>query len=122
MNAMLLCCTARHTLRVWVTAAVLCLLCVSQAWADLPSVEAPSSGGGGGLYNTIKGYLKDGIVLGGLVIAAIAFIVVANAAISCFAHVRAGKATWADFGAIVVVGVILLVAVIWLASEAMDIL
>ncbi|MGP0838155.1 TIGR03745 family integrating conjugative element membrane protein, partial [Serratia sp. CY85251] len=45
--------------------------------AALPTVEPPSSGGGGGLMEMLKGYLQDGIVLVGLVMAAVSFIVVA---------------------------------------------
>ncbi|MBP2847559.1 TIGR03745 family integrating conjugative element membrane protein [Dickeya oryzae] len=93
-----------------------------RAYADLPAVEAPSTGGGGGLFNSMKGYLRDGFTLGGLVVAVVAFIVVANAAISCFHHVRQGKATWTEFGAFIIVGVVLLVAVIWLLTKAADIL
>lgn len=92
------------------------------AMAGLPSVEPPSNGGGGGLMDTIKGYLQDGIVLGGLVVAAIAFIVVANSAITTFHEVREGRAGWMKFGTIVVVGVILLVAVIWLVGKSAEIL
>ncbi|AYC17875.1 hypothetical protein DZA65_00970 [Dickeya dianthicola] len=92
------------------------------AYADLPPVEASSSGGGGGIFNSMKGYIRDGASLGGLVIAVIAFIVVANAAISCFHHVRQGKATWTEFGAFIIVGVVLLVAVIWLLTKSADIL
>ncbi len=92
------------------------------AQAALPTVEPPSSGGGGGLMDTLKGYLQDGIVLVGLVMAAVAFIVVANAAVSTFHEVREGKAVWAKFGAIVVVGIVLVVAVIWLVGKSAEIL
>ncbi|MBQ4797347.1 TIGR03745 family integrating conjugative element membrane protein, partial [Pectobacterium versatile] len=44
------------------------------------------------------------------------------AAISCFHHVRQGKATWTEFGAFIIVGVVLLVAVIWLLTKSADIL
>ncbi|MDF7660232.1 TIGR03745 family integrating conjugative element membrane protein [Erwiniaceae bacterium L1_54_6] len=56
----------------------------------------------------IKGYLQDGIILGGLVVAVVAFINVAVAAISTFTEVRNERATWTKFGAIIVVGIILL--------------
>ncbi|HFD0318191.1 TIGR03745 family integrating conjugative element membrane protein [Serratia marcescens] len=90
--------------------------------AALPSVEPPSSGGGGGLMDTIKGYFQDGIVIIGLVAAAVAFLIVANSAIHTFAEVRDQKATWAKFGAIVLVGVVLLVTVIWLVGKSAEIL
>lgn len=88
----------------------------------LPSVEPPSSGGGGGLMDTIKGYLNDGIVIGGLVVAATAFIVVAIAAVTTFNEVRDQKAGWGKFGTIIVVGVVLIVAVVWLAGKSATII
>lgn len=98
------------------------LFSLMPAYAALPQVEPPSSGGGGGLMDTIKGYLNDGIVIGGLVVAAVAFIVVAIAAVSTFNEVRDEKAGWGKFGAIVVVGVVLIVAVVWLAGKAATII
>ena len=47
---------------------------------------------------------------------------VAIAALHTFTEVRNEKATWTKFGAIVVVGVVLLVAVIWLLGKSADIL
>ncbi len=91
-------------------------------FADLPTVDAPSSGGGPGLMGQIKGYLQDGIILGGLVVAAVAFINVAVAAMSTFTEVRNERATWTKFGAIIVVGIVLLVAIIWLLGKASSII
>ncbi len=90
----------------------------SPALADLPTVEGPKSKTDGTFYGKIAGYINDGLVLGGLVVAAVAFIVVAMSCVSTFAEVRDGKATWGKFGAMVAVGVVLIVAVIWLANEA----
>ncbi|BEM75173.1 TIGR03745 family integrating conjugative element membrane protein [Serratia ureilytica] len=90
--------------------------------AALPTVEPPSSGGGGGLMDTLKGHVQDGIVLIGLVLAAVAFIVVAQSAVSTFHEVREGKSTWGKFGAIIVVGIVLVVAVIWLVGKSAEIL
>ncbi|HFT9547591.1 TPA: TIGR03745 family integrating conjugative element membrane protein [Escherichia coli] len=112
-------------LRLWQTVFSVCLLLrmsMQPALADLPQMEPPSSGGGSGLFGQIKGYSQDGVVLGGLIISAIAFIVVANAAISTFSEIQDGKKTWTQFGAIVVVGVILLVAVIWLLTKSASII
>ncbi|MNH48277.1 hypothetical protein D3C79_1119980 [compost metagenome] len=58
----------------------------------------------------------------GLVLAAVAFIVVANAGIATFHEVREGKAAWGKFGAIIVVGIVLVVAVIWLVGKSAEIL
>ena len=98
------------------------LFSLMPAYAALPQVEPPSSGGGGGLMDTLKGYINDGIVIGGLVAAASAFIVVAIAAVSTFNEVRDEKAGWGKFGAIVVVGVVLIVAVVWLAGKSATII
>ncbi|HDS6908799.1 TPA: TIGR03745 family integrating conjugative element membrane protein [Klebsiella oxytoca] len=104
--------TFTWALLVWPT-----LTCKS-AFADLPTVEAPTSNGGSGLMGQIKGYLQDGIVVFGLVLAAVAFVKVAEAALATFSEVRDGKSTWGKFGAIIVVGVVLLVAIIWLLGKS----
>ncbi|WP_236032008.1 TIGR03745 family integrating conjugative element membrane protein [Dickeya parazeae] len=92
------------------------------ALAGLPPVEASQSGGGSGLLGQIKGYLQDGIVLGGLLVAAIMFINVAIAAGHTFVDVRNERASWTKFGSIVVVGAILLVVVIWLLGKSASII
>ncbi|MEC5505000.1 TIGR03745 family integrating conjugative element membrane protein [Klebsiella oxytoca] len=100
------------------TWALLVWLTCKPAFADLPTVEAPTSNGGSGLMGQIKGYLQDGIVVFGLVLAAVAFVKVAEAALATFSEVRDGKSTWGKFGAIIVVGVVLLVAIIWLLGKS----
>ena len=100
----------------------LLLLGSSMAWADLPTVEGPKSSTDKTFYGQISGYLNDGIVLGGLILSAVAMLAVGNAIIATFAEVRDGKATWAKFGMLCVVGVILIVVVIWLASKAATVL
>ena len=95
---------------------------LTPALADLPRIEPPSSGGGGGFFNQLKGYIQDGIVLFGLVLAAAAFVKVAEAAVTTFSEVRDGKTGWGQFGAIIVVGVVLLVAVIWLLGKSANII
>lgn len=94
------------------------LVVIAPAYADLPKVEGPKSKTDGSFYGDIGGYINDGIVLGGLVIAAVAFIVVAMSCVSTFAEVQRGQATWGKFGSMVAVGVVLVVTVIWLANEA----
>ncbi|MBP2834719.1 TIGR03745 family integrating conjugative element membrane protein [Dickeya zeae] len=103
---------------VWFTMGVLS----NTALAGLPPVEASQSGGGSGLLGQIKGYLQDGIVLGGLLVAAIMFINVAIAAGHTFVDVRNERASWTKFGSIVVVGAILLVVVIWLLGKSASII
>lgn len=110
--------------KAWTRAATLAtvgVLSISNAMADLPTVEAPTSGGGGGLMETIKAYMQDGIVLIGLVIAAVCFLKVSEAGITTFSEVRDGRATWGKFGGIIIVGIVLLVLVIWLLGKSAEI-
>ncbi|HAU3152368.1 TPA: TIGR03745 family integrating conjugative element membrane protein [Salmonella enterica subsp. diarizonae] len=95
---------------------------ISVARAALPTVEGPKSSTDSSFYGQISGYLNDGIVLGGLILAAVAMLAVGNAIIATFAEVRDGKSTWAKFGMLCVVWVILIVVVIWLASKAATIM
>lgn len=92
------------------------------SFAALPTMEAPSKGEGAGLYETLKNYAYDGIVFGGLLVSAIAFLKVATAALETFGEVRSGKKSWGEFGMVCGVGVILLVVIIWLITKAVDIL
>ena len=55
---------ASRTLTRAGTLALLGWLTCKPAFADLPSVEAPESGGGSGLSGQIKGYLQDGGMVG----------------------------------------------------------
>ncbi|EMP6396081.1 TIGR03745 family integrating conjugative element membrane protein [Pluralibacter gergoviae] len=112
----------RHFSARIAVASSLTLAANQPAQAALPNVEPPSSGSGGGLMDTLKGYVQDGIVILGLIAAAVAFLVVANSAITTFHEVREGKANWGKFGAIIVVGIVLLVAVIWLVGKSAEIL
>lgn len=114
--------TQAHRRSLSALMSVVALFSTGAAQAGLPTVEPPSSGGGGGLMDTLKGYINDGIVIGGLVVAAVAFIVVAIAAVTTFHEVREQKAGWGKFGAIIVVGVVLIVAVVWLAGKSATII
>ncbi|MDU5930434.1 MAG: TIGR03745 family integrating conjugative element membrane protein [Klebsiella pneumoniae] len=99
------------------------LLSAKPALADLPTVEGPSSSGTGtGLMGTLSGHLQDGLVLGGLVVCGFAFFKVAEASLVTFGEVRNDRATWTKFGSIVVVGVVMLVAVIWLLGKSAEII
>nr|WP_156294431.1 TIGR03745 family integrating conjugative element membrane protein [Serratia oryzae] len=119
MNLQSLFASARRlTHRVRQGATVLALTAVTSAQAALPTVEGPKTSTDSSFYGQISGYLNDGIVLGGLILAAVALLVVANSIIATFAEVQQGRSTWAKFGMLVVVGIVLVVAVIWLATKA----
>lgn len=94
------------------------------ALADLPKLEDPTRGKGSGYMETIKNYIYDGIILFGLLLAAGALYVVASRAVSTYNDVTSpnSKKTWGEFVLQVLVGIVLIVIVIWLASKAADIL
>ncbi len=116
-----------HTmlLRLWQTVFSVCLLLwmsMQPAPADLPQMEPPSSGGGSGLFGQIKrlfpgwcgagrsDYLRHWVYC----------------RCECRNFHVCGNPGWkktrTQFGAIVVVGVILLVAVIWLLTKSASII
>ncbi|MCA1179527.1 MULTISPECIES: TIGR03745 family integrating conjugative element membrane protein [unclassified Pantoea] len=105
------------------TAGMLSAVAAKPALADLPTVEGPtSSGTGTGLMGTLSGHVQDGLVLGGLVLCGFAFFKVAEAGLVTFGEVRNDRASWTKFGSIVVVGVVMLVAVIWLLGKSAEVI
>ena len=86
----------------------------------LPNLEEPSTGGGG-LRDTMQGYLYDFGILIGLLLATAVFLVVGSASIASFKEARE-RETWGKFALTVVVGVVLVIAIIWLTTEAAPIL
>jgi integrating conjugative element membrane protein (TIGR03745 family) len=98
------------------------LFITGNALADLPPIEQPTTGGGGGTYNMMMGYVKMGGLALGLLASVGAFLVVVHAVITSFHDVRKGKGTWTELLLYTVVGIIIILFVIYLASKASDIL
>ncbi|HDR1435564.1 TPA: TIGR03745 family integrating conjugative element membrane protein [Pasteurella multocida] len=100
------------------------LIGTNPALAALPKLEDPTRGKGNGFMDTIKNYIYDGIILFGLLLAAGALYVVASSAIGTYKDVTSGSAkkTWGEFILQVIVGIVLIVIVIWLATKASEIL
>ncbi|WP_286901106.1 MULTISPECIES: TIGR03745 family integrating conjugative element membrane protein [Pseudomonas] len=100
----------------------LVLLSSTLAWADLPTMEAPSRGEGSGLIDTIKNYAYDGGILLGLLIATLAFLGVAWHSLTVYADVQNQRKTWKDLGVVVGVGALLVVVILWFLTKAATIL
>ncbi|CRM57003.1 TIGR03745 family integrating conjugative element membrane protein [Pseudomonas sp. 25 R 14] len=101
---------------------LLWVLAPTLVFADLPTMEAPSRGEGSGLIDTIKNYAYDGGILLGLLIALLAFLGVAWHSLTVYADVQNQRKTWKDLGAVVGIGAILVVIIIWFLTKAADIL
>lgn len=106
------------------TALALLNVSVMQAYADLPDLAEPSQGAadGGDFIGWLRGYMYDILVFGGLLVAAIALFVVAKNVMSAYGEVQDGKGSWGNFAVNIVVGVVLLVFIVFLMTEAADVL
>ncbi|WP_226507235.1 TIGR03745 family integrating conjugative element membrane protein [Pseudomonas sp. MWU16-30317] len=92
------------------------------ALAELPAMEAPSRGEGGGLIETIKNYAYDGGIMIGLLIAVLAFLGVAWHSLTVYADVQNQRKTWKDLGSVVGIGALLVVIILWFLDKAATIL
>ena len=112
----------RRAARLWTAAAA--LLGTASARAGLPDVADPSTGAvdDGDFIGMLQAYGLDMVVLGGLGLSAIALLVVAKNVITKYSMVADGRATWGEVGMHGAVGVVLLVIVIFLATQSATVL
>ena len=93
------------------------------AAAALPQAVAPASGVAAGDYiGIMQQYWKAGIAFLVLLVGAFSFLTVGGGAIAKFNEYRIGRAEVGDLMFFAVVGVIIIVAVIYLLTEASTIL
>lgn len=91
----------------------------TQVHAALPTTADPTNAPADGNYiELIKGYAFDIGIVVGLIIGTVAFIVVASNMIGTYKEIGAGKKTWGDMGMHGAMGVLLLVFVVYLLTEA----
>lgn len=99
------------------------LFATSAAQAGLPTTADPSRGAtDGNFIELLQNYAFDIIVLGGLAISAVAFFIVVKNVMSKYSDVSEGKATMGEVGLQAGVGVLLLVFIIFLITQASGIL
>ena len=106
-------------------AVALTTLAVSAApaMAQLPTTAPPSRGSTSGNYiQLMQDYAYDIFIFLGLSIATLAFFVVSKNTIGAYGEVQDGKGTWGQLGVNFGAGVLLLVFVVFLLTEAAAIL
>ena len=107
-----------------IAAAMAAALAAASAEAGLPDVADPTTGAidDGDYLGMLQAYGLDIVVLGGLGLSAIALLVVAKNVIAKYSMVADGRATWGEVGMHGAVGVVLLVIVIFLATQSATVL
>ena len=92
---------------------------VTSAQAALPDTAAPSVAAADGDYiGLLQGYAFDIAIVIGLVLGTLAFLAVAKNMIAIYNEIGTGKKTWGDMGMHGGMGVLLLVFVVFLLTEA----
>lgn len=92
---------------------------MSNVHAALPTPSSPSQTPATGDYiGLLKGYAYDIALVIGLVLGTLAFITVAKNMISTYNEIGTGRKTWGDMGMHGGMGVMLLVFVVYLLTEA----
>ena len=98
-------------------------LTTGHALAALPTTAAPSRGSTSGNYiQLMQDYSYDIFLFLGLAVATLAFFVVSKNTIGAYGEVQDGKGTWGQLGVNFGAGVLLLVFVVFLLTEAAAIL
>jgi integrating conjugative element membrane protein (TIGR03745 family) len=118
-----------HSLRRIVRLNALALVALLQgislsAFAQLPTQADPDSGAvrPGNIIDAVKFYAKDILLVAGLIIATVVFIIVTMNAISVYKEIRDGRRTWGDLGMHAGAGAVLIVFVVFLLTQAQDII
>jgi len=93
------------------------------AQGALPTTAPPSRGGTSGNYiEMMQNYAYDIFIFLGLALATVAFFAVTKNTIGAYGEVQDGKGSWGQVGMQFGVGVLLLVFVVFLMTEAAGVL
>lgn len=89
----------------------------------LPTVAPPSRGGAAGNYiETLQNYAYDIFIFAGLLLGTLAFIYVVRNTLETYSQVPEGRSSMATVGLHAGVGVLILVFIVFLLTEAAGIL
>ena len=99
-------------------------LAASRALAQLPDVSTPDGidEDSGDYIEVFQAYALQIVVLGGLIVAVAALFVVAKNMLSKYSEIANGRATWGELGMHAAAGVVLLVIVVFLMTQAAGVL
>lgn len=113
-----------HCWAQFISAVMLFGLFVQRAMAQLPAQADPDSGTvrAGNIIDAVKFYAKDIFIVAGLIIATVVFIIVTTNAISVYKEIRDGRRTWGDLGMHAGAGAVLIVFVVFLLTQAQNII
>ena len=100
------------------------LVAASRALAQLPDVSTPDGidEDSGDYIEVFQAYALQIVVLGGLIVAVAALFVVAKNLLSKYSEIATGRATWGELGMHAAAGVVLLVIVVFLMTQAAGLL
>ena len=105
------------------TFGTMLLLAHAYAQAALPDTADPTNAPSDGNYiELLKGYAFDIAIVLGLILGTIAFLAVAKNMVAVYNEIGTGRKTWGDMGMHGGMGVLLLVFVVYLLTEAAGII
>lgn len=111
---------ARHILMTGVVVA----LHSTPAWAqNLPTAPEPDGGfQDGNWIDLMRGYIFEGAIVLGTLIAVASFLWVSWTALTKFNEARQGKAEWGEVGLLGVVGAVVLLVLSFFVNQAISIM
>ncbi len=89
--------------------------------AALPTIDPPTNTtAGSGLMGTLVGYGFDGFKWMGTILVVAGFIGVGGLLLAQLHAVHSGKKTWGEAGSMFVAGVVVIVALVWMVTKAIE--
>ena len=113
---------AAGRIRAW--AGLAAGLAAARVGAQLPDVATPDGidADSGDYIAVFQAYALQIVVLGGLIVAVAALFIVAKNMLSKYSEIASGRASWGELGMHAAAGVVLLVIVVFLMTQAAGVL